>query len=94
MTAEEEAPLPPERPARVSMDYRLDKLGQYLRGWAAYFGISQCYQPVPELDERIRRRLRMGYWKQWSWVRTKIKNLLNLGVSLKTAIQHGVSSKR
>ena len=31
--------------------------------------------------------------KQWRWVRTKIKNLLDLGVSLKTAIQHGVSSK-
>ena len=26
-------------------------------------------------------------------MRTKIKHLLNLGVSLKTAIQHGVSSK-
>jgi RNA-directed DNA polymerase len=77
----------------VSMDYRLHKLGQYLRGWAAYFGISQYYRPVPELDEWIRRRIRMCYWKQWRWVRTKIKNLLNLGVSLKTAIQHGVSSK-
>jgi len=35
----------------------------------------------------------MCYWKQWRWVRTKIKHLLDLGVSLKTAIQHGVSSK-
>ena len=77
----------------VSMEYRLRKLGQYLRGWTAYFGISQHYRPVPELDEWIRRRIRMCYWKQWRWVRTKIKHLLALGVSLKTAIQHGVSSK-
>ena len=77
----------------VSMDYRLHKLGQYLRGWTAYFGISQYYRPVPELDDWIRRRIRMCYWKQWRWVRTKIKHLLALGVSLKTAIQHGVSSK-
>ena len=77
----------------VSMDYRLHKLGQYVRGWAAYFGISQYYRPVPELDDWIRRRIRMCYWKQWRWVRTKIKHLLDLGVSLKTAIQHGVSSK-
>ena len=76
----------------VSMDYRLHKLGQYIRGWTGYFGISQYYQPVPELDEWIRRRIRMCYWKQWRWARTKIRNLLNLGVSLKTAIQHGVSS--
>ena len=77
----------------VSMDYRLHKLGQYLRGWTAYFGISQYYRPVPELDDWIRRRIRMCYWKQWRWVRTKIGHLLALGVSLKTAIQHGVSSK-
>ena len=77
----------------VSMDYRLHKLAQYVRGWTAYFGISQYYRPVPELDDWIRRRIRMCYWKQWRWVRTKIKHLLALGVSLKTAIQHGVSSK-
>jgi Group II intron, maturase-specific domain len=65
----------------------------YLRGWAAYFGISQYYRPVPELDDWVRRRVRMCYWKQWRWVRTKIRHLLALGVSLKTAIQHGVSSK-
>ncbi len=77
----------------VSMEYRLHKLGQYLRGWVGYFGISQYYRPVPELDEWIRRRIRMCYWKRWRWPRTKIKNLLALGVSLKSAIQHGVSSK-
>ena len=77
----------------VAMDHRLHKLGQYVRGWTAYFGISQYYRPVPELDDWIRRRIRMCYWKQWRWVRTKIKHLLALGVSLKTAIQHGVSSK-
>lgn len=77
----------------VSMEHRLHKLGQYLRGWTAYFGISQYYRPVPELDDWIRRRIRMCYWKQWRWVRTKIKHLLALGVSLKTAIQHGVSSR-
>jgi len=77
----------------VSMAHRLHKLGQYVRGWTAYYGISQYYRPVPELDDWIRRRMRMCYWKQWRWVRTKIKHLLDLGVSLKTAIQHGVSSK-
>jgi cell division inhibitor SulA len=37
--------------------------------------------------------MRMCYWKQWRWVRTKIKHLPALVASLKTAIQHGVSSK-
>jgi len=57
------------------------------------FGISEYYRPIPELDEWLRRRIRMCYWKQWRWPRTKISHLLALGVSLKTAIQHGVSSK-
>ena len=30
----------------VSMDHRLHKLGQYLRGWFGYFGISEYYRPV------------------------------------------------
>ena len=77
----------------VSMDYRLQKLGQYLRGWTAYFGISEYYQPVPGLDDWLRRRVRMCFWKQWRWPRTKISHLVALGVSLKSAIQHGVSSK-
>ena len=77
----------------VSMDLRLHELGQYLRGWFGYFGISEYYRPIAELDDWIRRRIRMCYWKQWRWVRTKIDHLLDLGVRLKTAIQHGVSSK-
>jgi RNA-directed DNA polymerase len=47
---------------------------------------------VPELGEWIRRRVRMCYWKQWRWARAKIRNMLNLGVALRAAIQHGVSS--
>ena len=41
------------------------KLAQYLRGWMDYFGISQYYRPIPELDHWLRRRVRMCYWKQW-----------------------------
>ena len=43
------------------MQYRFDKLGQYLRGWMGYFGISEYYRPIPELDEWLRRRVRMCY---------------------------------
>jgi RNA-directed DNA polymerase len=56
-------------------------------------GISQYHRPTPLLEDWIRRRVRMCDWKQWRWARTKIRHLLDLGVSLKTAIQHGVSSK-
>lgn len=77
----------------VSMAYRFQKLGQYLRGWMGYFGISEYYRPIPELDEWLRRRVRMCYWKQWRLTRTKVGNLLKLGVGKRTAILTGISSK-
>lgn len=46
----------------VSMPHRLAVLAQYLRGWMGYFGLSQYYRPIPELDEWLRRRVRMCYW--------------------------------
>jgi RNA-directed DNA polymerase len=78
----------------VSMRYRLDKLAQYVRGWMGYFGISQYYRPVPELDEWLRRRVRMCYWKQWRLCRTKVRHLLALGTSKRAAILTAISSKR
>ena len=77
----------------VSMEHRFQKLGQYLRGWLGYFGISEYYRPIPELDEWLRRRVRMCYWKQWRLCRTKISHLLALGVGKSTAILTGISSK-
>jgi RNA-directed DNA polymerase len=58
-----------------------------------YFGISQYYRPIPELDEWLRRRVRMCYWKQWRRPRTKISHLLALGVGLRTAVLTGISGK-
>jgi RNA-directed DNA polymerase len=77
----------------VSMDYRLKKLAEYVRGWMGYFGISDYYRPVPELDHWLRRRVRMCYWKQWRKVRTRIRNLLGLGTPKRAAIWTGMSSK-
>ena len=77
----------------VSMEYRLMKLAQYVRGWMGYFGISDYYRPIPELDSWLRRRLRMCYWKQWRWVRTKVRHLLALGTSKRQAIMTALSSK-
>lgn len=47
----------------VSMDYRHQRLAQYVRRWMGYFAISDYYRPNPELDRWLRRRIRMCYWK-------------------------------
>jgi RNA-directed DNA polymerase len=77
----------------VSMAYRLQQLNRYLRGWMNYFGISQHYSPIEELDGWLRRRIRMCYWKQWRRPRTRIANLLKLGTSKRHAICTGISRK-
>jgi RNA-directed DNA polymerase len=77
----------------VSMRHRLEALAQYLRGWMGYFGISQYYRPIPELDEWLRRRVRMCYWKQWRLPRTKVRHLLALGVDRRSAIATALSHK-
>jgi len=77
----------------VSMEYRMKKLAQYIRGWLNYFGISEYYRPIPEIDHWLRRRVRMCYWKQWRYCRTKVRNLLKLGTFIKSAIAVGLSRK-
>lgn len=77
----------------VSMGYRLKKFAQYVRGWINYFGISEYYRPIPEIDHWLRRRVRMCYWKQWRFVRTRVRNLLKIGTHPNVAIPMSLSRK-
>ncbi|MEZ8154258.1 group II intron reverse transcriptase/maturase [Vibrio splendidus] len=77
----------------VSMSYQLFKVRQYMRGWINYFGIANAYQTCIDLDQWIRRRVRMCYWRQWRKPRTKVQNLLKRGVLIQTAVGCGITSK-
>jgi RNA-directed DNA polymerase len=77
----------------VSMTYQLFKVSQYLRGWINYFGIANCYQLCVDLDNWIRRRVRMAYWRQWRKPRTKVRQLMKLGVRVQSAVACGITSK-
>lgn len=58
----------------------IDELRRYVTGWINYFGISHTYTGVLELDEWVRRRVRLYYWKQWKRPRTRRRHLLALGI--------------
>ena len=77
----------------VSMHYQLFKISQYLRGWINYFGIANRYPRCVDLDHWIRRRVRMAYWRQWRKPRTKVRNLMRLGVHVQAAVACGITSK-
>lgn len=81
------------RSTGVSMEHRITELNRYIRGWINYFGISKYYSPIAEIDQWIRRRIRMCYWKQWRYARTKVTALLKLGANLDTAIGCAMSRK-
>jgi len=46
----------------ISMASRMRRLKRYIRGWMGYYGISEYYRPIPDLDKWLRRRVRMCYW--------------------------------
>ena len=77
----------------VSMSSRLKELGQYVRGWTAYFCLEQRRTLFRELDKWLRRRIRACYWKWWRLPKTKIRKLLQLGVRRDEAYSHGNSRK-
>ena len=69
-----------QRSAAVSMAERIKRLNQYLGGWIGYFALSEVPSLFHELDEWLRRRLRLCQWKQWKRIRTRVRELRALGL--------------
>ena len=64
-----------------SMRQRIPMLNRYVSGWLNYFGHSRSYNQLVELDQWLRRRVRLCYWKQWKRPRTRRRHLLALGIA-------------
>ncbi len=77
----------------VSMDYRIGKLNQFVRGWMGYFRLSMTPKKFNKLDQWFRRRLRQIRWKEWKLPRTRVANLRRLGIHKDFAYQWGNSSR-
>ncbi|SFA54882.1 group II intron reverse transcriptase/maturase [Anoxybacillus pushchinoensis] len=76
-----------------SMEYRIQKLNQYLFGWCGYFALADTKSIFRKMDGWIRRRLRMCLWKSWKTPKTRIRNLIKLGVPSWKAYEWGNSRK-
>lgn len=59
---------------------RKEKLKQYITGWVNYFKLADMKSLLLQVDEWYRRRLRMVIWKQWKRIRTRLRNLIKLGI--------------
>ncbi len=67
----------------VAVDKMIGELRRYVIGWLGYFGISNTYKEVLTLEDWMRRRVRLYYWKQWKQPRTRRRNLIKLGANPK-----------
>ena len=59
---------------------RKEELKSYIRGWVNYFKLADMQKLLLKIDEWYRRRLRMVIWKQWKRIRTRLRNLIKLGI--------------
>ena len=59
----------------------IDELRSYVLGWLNCYKLSCTYTVIAALAERVRRRVRLYYWKQWKQPRTRRRNLLALGIA-------------
>ena len=58
----------------------IGEITPFLRGWVAYFRLSQVKNVFEEMDQWIRRKMRLILWRQWKRPRTRAKKMIRLGI--------------
>jgi group II intron reverse transcriptase/maturase len=56
-------------------------LARFIKGWINYFKLADMKSILMDIDQWMRRRIRMVFWKQWKRVQTKFKMLQHFGIS-------------
>lgn len=76
-----------------AMEYRMMQIKQLNHGWGNYFKLSEAKSVFAALDEWVRSRIRLCYWKQWKRVKTRTAQLEKLGIKRSKAYQWGNTRK-
>ena len=63
----------------ISMDDRIDKLNQVIRGWINYYRMGSMKQALTRIDGHLRTRMRIVIWKQWKKNKKRYWGLRKLG---------------
>ena len=71
----------------------LARIKVYARGWLNYYGIASMKNNIEDINGWLYHRIRMCIWKQWKKPRTKVGNLIKMGVPEDLAYQ-AVNSRR
>jgi RNA-directed DNA polymerase len=76
-----------------AIDATIKDLAPILRGWIAYFRLTDGKGILEELDRWVRRRLRCILWRQWKRPPTRFMRLMQRGLTEQRA-RDGASNGR
>ena len=76
-----------------SLTYTSAELNPVLRGWAAYFKLTETKNPLEERDGWIRHKLRCIQWRQWKRPYTRAKNLMKAGLTEERAFRSAFNQR-
>jgi group II intron reverse transcriptase/maturase len=63
-----------------SLKPALKRIELYTRGWLNYYGIASMKSQIETINSWLYHRIRMCIWVHWKRVRTKMRNLIKLGI--------------
>lgn len=70
-----------------------EDLNPVIRGWINYFRLAETKGFAEELDQWIRRRLRLILWRQWKRPWTRFKNLMRFGIAEERAARSAFNGR-
>lgn len=77
----------------ISLNERIIKLNQVIRGWINYFKIGNMKGTLADITSHLNRRIRCVIWKQWKTPKHRTKCLMLLGLDKDTAKSCSYSRK-
>lgn len=76
-----------------SLSSSIQLLNPVLRGWAAYFRLTETKRVLETLDGWIRRQLRCILWRQWKRPYTRGRNLMRAGLAEERAFRSAFNQR-
>ena len=83
-----------KRSLSISLDKRVIKLNQVIRGWINYFRIADMKTYMQSITSHLNRRIRCIIWKQWKVPKKRIERLRKLGCNEEQAKAIAYSRKK
>ena len=76
-----------------SLGHTIQELNPVLRGWAAYFQLTETKRALEELDGWIRHKLRCILWRQWKQPYTRARTLMKAGLTEERAFRSAFNQR-